>query len=130
MASASSEESIKVLRKIFATHGIPELMVSDTGTSFTSGEVDAFCRRNGGESHSSGPVSPIIEWPSGMVYPHFQGDTEGNKRMNSGKIGSSAVPLLYNHSFKHRHNSNREVDEYEAPNSHGFAEAQPKDSSS
>ena len=36
--STSSMSTITVLRNLFATHGIPELIFSDNGTSFTSEE--------------------------------------------------------------------------------------------
>ena len=32
---------------MFATHGIPDVLVSDNGSGFTSQEFDVFMRRNG-----------------------------------------------------------------------------------
>ena len=37
--STSTEATIKVLRTLFATHGIPEHLVSDNGTGFTSHDL-------------------------------------------------------------------------------------------
>ena len=45
--SVSSHTTISVLRSIFATHGLPETIVSNNGTAFTSMEFAEFTRRNG-----------------------------------------------------------------------------------
>ena len=44
--STSSESAIRVLRNLFATHGIPEVIASDNGTGFTSSDFQKFCRTN------------------------------------------------------------------------------------
>ena len=36
--SATSQTTIEKLRSVFATHGIPEVLVSDNGSVFTSAE--------------------------------------------------------------------------------------------
>ena len=38
---------IEHLRTLFATHGIPEVVVSDNGTTFTSAEFSQFMTKNG-----------------------------------------------------------------------------------
>ena len=40
--SATSQNTIQKLRSIFATHGLPEVLVSDNGTAFTSTEFQEF----------------------------------------------------------------------------------------
>ena len=45
--STSSEATIKVLRHIFSTHGLPHQLVSDNGPSFTSQEFKKFMSLNG-----------------------------------------------------------------------------------
>ena len=42
--STSSISTITVLRNLFATHGIPELIFSDNSTSFASEEFGTFTR--------------------------------------------------------------------------------------
>ena len=43
---ADTKDTVKILRKIFATHGLPERIVSDNGSPFTSGEFESFLQRN------------------------------------------------------------------------------------
>ena len=43
---ATSKTTIDKLRVIFVMHGLPEMLVSDTGTPFTSAEFQEFVTRN------------------------------------------------------------------------------------
>lgn len=46
-ASATSAVTIEMLRHIFSTHGLPDIVVSDNGTCFTSSEFQKFMHANG-----------------------------------------------------------------------------------
>ena len=56
--SATSQATIEKLRSVFATHGLPEVLVSDNGSVFTSAEFDEFVRRNGIKHLTSAPYHP------------------------------------------------------------------------
>ena len=45
--TATSKVTIEHLRTLFATHGIPEVVVPDNGTIFTSTESSQFMTKNG-----------------------------------------------------------------------------------
>ena len=45
--SATSVSTIQKLRSIFATHGLPKVVVSDNGSVFSSSEFQQFMMKNG-----------------------------------------------------------------------------------
>ena len=47
MVSTATSNNNDKLREMFARHGIPETMVTDNGTPFTSFEFQTFVNRNG-----------------------------------------------------------------------------------
>ncbi|XP_015676360.1 uncharacterized protein K02A2.6-like [Protobothrops mucrosquamatus] len=46
VSTTMTARTIQVLRGIFATHGLPDVIVSDNGAQFTSSEVQSFLRAN------------------------------------------------------------------------------------
>ncbi|KAL5500663.1 hypothetical protein EMCRGX_G012257 [Ephydatia muelleri] len=47
VSSPSSQQAIQALRKVFSTHGLPQILVSDNGAAFSSSEFQTFVARNG-----------------------------------------------------------------------------------
>ena len=60
--SATSQTTIEKLRSVFATHGLPEVLVSDNGSVFTSADFDEFVRRNGIKTLDKCTLPPSLEW--------------------------------------------------------------------
>ena len=58
MKSATSNATIDSLRSLFATHGLPELLVSDNGAVFTSNEFKNFVQQNGIRHSTCAPYHP------------------------------------------------------------------------
>ena len=56
--SANTTNTIEHLRCLFATHGLPEMIVSDNGSVFTSLEFQDFCVKNGIKHVKSAPYHP------------------------------------------------------------------------
>ncbi|XP_038635087.1 uncharacterized protein K02A2.6-like, partial [Scyliorhinus canicula] len=56
--TASTASTIEMLRASFATHGLPEVLVSDNGTAFTSGEFGKFLKENGVRHIKTAPYHP------------------------------------------------------------------------
>jgi len=58
MSTTSSERTVEVLRSLFAMYGLPQVIVSDNGTQFTSGTFQRFCKNNGIYYKLSAPYHP------------------------------------------------------------------------
>ncbi|XP_033096399.1 uncharacterized protein K02A2.6-like [Anneissia japonica] len=58
MNSITAECTIEVLRRVFATHGIPKVLVSDNGPTYTSAQFKEFTVRNGIKHLFSAPFKP------------------------------------------------------------------------
>ena len=57
--SATTTTTMEKLRKIFSTHGIPEKLVSDNGSVFTSQEFTDFVKSNGIDHIKHSTVSSV-----------------------------------------------------------------------
>ena len=55
MSSQSSQGVIKALKSIFARHGVPEVVRSDNGPQYSSGEFQKFAKDWGFQSITSSP---------------------------------------------------------------------------
>ena len=58
VSSATAAATIAELRSIFATHGLPEILVTDNGTCFTSAEFQDFTQGNGIRHNKTSPYHP------------------------------------------------------------------------
>jgi transposase InsO family protein len=58
MRTTTTQQTVKELRKLFASYGIPELLVSDNGPQLVSSEMEQFLRNNGIQHSLSPPYHP------------------------------------------------------------------------
>ena len=58
VSSPSSQQAIQALRRVFSTHWLPQILVSDNGAAFTSSEFQTFVTRNGFKHVRSAPYHP------------------------------------------------------------------------
>ena len=56
--SSSSATTISLMRKSFATLGLPEVIVSDNATNFTSEEFECFLKKSGIKHLRTPPYHP------------------------------------------------------------------------
>ena len=57
--NATTEATIAALRLLFAAQGLPEVLVSDSGTPFTALEFRTFCNMNGIRHLRIPPYHPV-----------------------------------------------------------------------
>ena len=77
MSSMSSEKTIETLRTVFANHGLPQMIVTDNGPSFTSNEFRDFTQKNGIKHVTSAPYHPST---NGQAEQAVQTVKQGLKR--------------------------------------------------
>ena len=78
--TATSHVTIERLQTLFATHGIPEVVVSDNGTQFTSTEFSQFMIKNGIRYIKTAPYHPSSNGLAERAVKTFK---EGMKKCRS-----------------------------------------------
>ena len=58
MELTTAETTIKHLRQIFSTHGLPRQIVSDNGPQFVATSFEQFCKSRGIHHIKTAPYSP------------------------------------------------------------------------
>ncbi|XP_038060452.1 uncharacterized protein K02A2.6-like [Patiria miniata] len=81
--SASSASTIKVMRRMFASHGIPDVIASDNDTPFVSEEFFTFLTNNGVEHIQTAPKHPSS---NGLAERAVQTVKNGMKKMKGGDL--------------------------------------------
>lgn len=92
VSSATSAVTIEQLRSIFATHGLPEMLVSDNGSVFTSEEFKAFTKNNGIRHVTSAPYHPAS---NGLAERAVQTFKESMKKFSDGSISTRVSRFLF-----------------------------------
>ncbi|KRY49757.1 Uncharacterized protein T03_12337 [Trichinella britovi] len=89
--STSSVAAIEVFRELFATHGLPDCLVTDNGTAFKSAEFLAFMQSNGIKHVTTAPFHPSS---NGLAERAVQSTKEALKRITSGSWSARLARLL------------------------------------
>ena len=58
VACPSSQQAVKFLRSVFSNHGLPDILVSDNGSAFSSSEFEEFVKHNGFRHIRVAPYHP------------------------------------------------------------------------
>ena len=91
-SSATSTNTIEELRRIFAVHGLPEVLVSDNGTAFSSAEFLDFAKRNSIGHIKTAPYHPSS---NGQVERAVQTFKDSMKGSSSDTIQTRVSRFLF-----------------------------------
>ena len=91
MNQSTSAATIEKLRQTFATHGLPEILVSDNGTCFTSALFKTFLKNNGIRHLCSAPYHPST---NGLAERAVQVLKRGLKKITGGTVETRVSRLL------------------------------------
>lgn len=94
MSSITSESTIEKLKVIFATHGLPRIIVTDNGPSFTSGEFADFCKANGIKHVFAAPYHPAT---NGLAERAVQSFKKGLEKTQGGTLQSRLSRYLFHY---------------------------------
>ena len=92
MNTSTSNATIEKLRMIFATHRLPEKLVSDNGSNFTSEEFEQFLRMNSIKHVKTAPYHPAS---NGLAERAVQTFKESMKKMKEGSIETKVSRFLF-----------------------------------
>ncbi|XP_042150746.1 uncharacterized protein K02A2.6-like [Ixodes scapularis] len=99
IASMSSAAVCQRLRVLFATHGVPDTIVSDNGTAFVSQEFEEFLQRNQIRQVKVAPYHPSS---NGQVERMVQETKQVLRRMEGGDMATKLARfLLSQHILPH-----------------------------
>ena len=92
--SATSSVTIDKMRSTFASHGLPEIVVSDNGSNFVSSEFKSFLQKNGIKHLTSTPYHPST---NGLVERAVQTFKQEMKKQDDGSVDTklASFPLSY-----------------------------------
>ena len=93
-SSATSAATIELLRRSFASLGLPEVVVSDNATTFTSSEFSEFLAKNGVRHVTTPPYHPAS---NGLVERAVQTFKEGLKRITAGTLNTRLSRFLFSY---------------------------------
>ena len=97
--STSAENVIQKLRISFATHGLPDLLVTDNASAFTSDIFQDFCAKNGIRHVTTAPGHPSS---NGLVERAVQTFKQSLRKVVQGDwVARLASFLLQQHSTPH-----------------------------
>ncbi|XP_059610782.1 uncharacterized protein K02A2.6-like [Phlebotomus argentipes] len=86
--------TIDELRKIFATHGVPEEIISDQGRQFMSWEFREFCKSNGIVHKTGAPYHPATNGQAERRTPHSATGESPSQRLYKRQIRSRLDLLI------------------------------------
>ena len=94
--SSTSSVTLEKLRDAFSRFGLPNMIVSDNGTCFTSEEFKQFFKKNGIRHARSAPYHPAS---NRLAEQAVQTAKEGLRKAKEGLLQTKISKFLYQHAL-------------------------------
>ena len=94
LSSATSLSTIEQFRSLFSVHGLPEVLVTDNGTAFTSSEFEDFMKRNGIRHVKSAPYHPATNGQAERAVQTFK---ENMKKQSKDSLNTRIARFLFSY---------------------------------
>ena len=94
--SATSSVTKDKMRSTFASHGLPDIVVSDSGSNFVSSEFKSFLQKNGIKHITSAPYHPST---NGLVERAVQTFKQGMKKHGDGSVDTKLARFLLSYQI-------------------------------
>ena len=94
LPSITSSVTEQCCRQIFATFGVPEVLVTDNGPSFVSAEFESFLKKNGIRHKTSAPYHPAT---NGLAERAVRIVKTGLKKMKAGTLKDKISRFLFSY---------------------------------
>ena len=91
MNMSTSSATIEKLRMAFATHGLPDILVTDNGSNFMSKEFEEFLKQNGIRHIRTAPYHPASNGQAERAVQTFK---EEMKKMSGGSVETQVSRFL------------------------------------
>ena len=95
--SATLSATMECLSQVLAQFGIPETLVTDNRTCFTSDDIEAFLKANGVRHLTSAPYHPAS---NGLAERAVQIVKHGLKKVTQGTLNTQLTKVLFDYRLK------------------------------
>ena len=94
MSSTTAQATVQQLRRIFATHGLPQMIVSDNGPQFASEEFEQFCTSRGIQHNTIAPCHPCSNGEAERLVETFKQSIDKANLKTASQLQDAVIEFL------------------------------------
>ena len=94
MSSTTAQATVQQLRGIFATHGLPQMIVSDNGPQFVSEEFKQFCTSRGIQHNTIAPYHPRSNGEAERLVETFKQSIDKANPRTASQLQDAVIEFL------------------------------------
>ena len=94
MSSTTAQATVQQLRGIFATHGLPQMIVSDNGSQFVSEEFKQFCTSRGIQHNTIAPYHPRSNGEAERLVETFKQSIDKANPRTASQLQDAVIEFL------------------------------------